>query len=203
MQSTRSVREFAQRTRTSLITAEHRFGVSQRSATLAKCSCRVAHKGLPGVQGNLGLLADATTAQASGEILFETISNKEMELPKDGEEGRAERSYLHISMPTTRESSQIKCLNSKEGRPMVQQPGGLPRSLFLFRWQGDKVSCSWLLWWKFTKGKMDGFRMLLTCKKHSSNSVWIVRNFAHQDQFVIAQRLWKQIIIGMLAGASS
>lgn len=81
-------------------------------------------------KGIRGLLADDTTAQVSGEILFKPINNKEMELPKDREEGKAERSYLHISKLTAQESSQIQRLNSKKGRPVVQQPGDLPRPLF-------------------------------------------------------------------------
>ena len=51
------------------------------------------------------LLADHATAQVSGEILFEPTDNEEMELHKDRGKGKAERSYLHISEPTTHESS--------------------------------------------------------------------------------------------------
>lgn len=39
------------------------------------------------------LLADDTTAQVSGEILVEPINNKEMELYKDREKGKAVRTF--------------------------------------------------------------------------------------------------------------
>lgn len=51
------------------------------------------------------LLADDTTARVSEENLFEPINNKEMELHKDREKRKAERSYLHVSKPTTHEYS--------------------------------------------------------------------------------------------------
>lgn len=55
-------------------------------------------------KGISGLLADDTTAQVSGEILFEPINNKETELHKDREKGKAERSYLHVNQPMNLES---------------------------------------------------------------------------------------------------
>lgn len=75
-------------------------------------------------KGIRGLLADATTAQVSGEILFEPINNKEMELPKDREEGKAERSYLHVSKPTTHEFSKIQRLNFPDTKVKGRQASG-------------------------------------------------------------------------------
>lgn len=56
-------------------------------------------------KGISGLPADDTAAQVSGEILFEPINNKETEMHKDREKGRAEKSYFHTNKPTTHESS--------------------------------------------------------------------------------------------------
>ena len=66
-------------------------------------------------KGVSGFLADDTTARVSEEILFEPINNKETELHKDREGGKADWSYLHVNQPTTHQSLEVQRLNSKEG----------------------------------------------------------------------------------------
>lgn len=79
------------------------------------------------------LLADDTTAQVSGEILAEPINNKEMELYKDREKGKAVRTFTLTGPRFMNFHRSIQRFNSKEGRPVVWQPGDHTSSFLLFQ----------------------------------------------------------------------